>query len=319
MKILLYSGEMNKQYILIPICNNFVFYKNGFFSNYHIHPVYHLVFVLNGQGCLISDTGKYLLKEKDIFIVNPNKKHIYTSDHPLGMNHFTVNFYLIEARQDRLSRDSFLWENDIDLEKTNMLAETVKLENVFSIRTRDVFIEYHRNKWADILLLIESFCKNVDEIRNNMFYIISGAHRLDLNNFADLYSGFLTRFLDLISGDTEVYDYASMGSSSKLLNRIINCLNSSIYDSFHLSSLSEELNYSPVYLCSYFKRKTGITITQYFNRLKINKACEFLRKSDKTISEIASILNFSSSNHFSGAFKKEKKISPKHFRKNSEL
>ena len=44
---------------------------------------------------------------KDIFIVNPNEKHVYTSNYSRGMNHFTVNFYLVEAGKNVLAKDSF--------------------------------------------------------------------------------------------------------------------------------------------------------------------------------------------------------------------
>jgi AraC-like DNA-binding protein len=319
MNILLYSNEKNRPYILVPVCNNYVFIKNGFLSHYHIHPVYHLVFMLNGKGSLISDHTEYRLKEKDIFIVNPNEKHIYTSDFTGGMNHFTVNFYLIEARMDRLARDSFLWENNLQTAKIQALAETTKLDRLFSLKTQDIFLEYDRSKWADILFLIDAFCKSVDAIRNSPFHIISGRNRQDIKSFADLYSRFLTGFIDMLSGTGEDQGYPLTDRKDLLLGSIINQLNCSLYDSFSLSDLAEKLNYSPVYLCSYFRKKTGITLTQYLNKLKINKACEFLRRTDKGITEIAAIFGYSSSNHFSSSFKKEKGLSPKNYRKHSEL
>lgn len=218
-----------------------------------------------------------------------------------------------------LAKDSFIWKNGLKQDTLQTVAETAKLGTLFSLKTQGVFLEYDRSKWADILFLIDTLCKSVDEILNSPSCIISGKNKWDVEKFSDLYIRFLTGFFDLISEQEDDYRYTLTGKKEILLTSIINQLNLNLYDDFSLTSLAEKLKYSPVYLCSYFKRKTGITLTQYLNKLKINKACEFLRQTDKSITEIAAIFNYSSSNHFSSSFKKEKGMSPKDFRKHSDF
>lgn len=109
------------------------------------------------------------------------------------------------------------------------------------------------------------------------------------------------------------------GKDRILLNIIVEHLHRDISEKYILSRLSSDLNYSSVYLCSFFKKKTGLTISEYFNKLKISKSYEFLRQTDKSITEIASLLGFCSSNYFCKIFKQEKNMLPKDYRKSPEV
>lgn len=319
MKALLYSEKTNKQYILVPVCTNYVFIKSGFITYYHIHPVYHLVFVISGQGYLENDHCKVSLKQKDIFFVNPNEKHIYTSNNPEGMTHYTVNFYLLTFEDYKSLDNGIFWENTIDIHTVEALAETAKFESLFEIPTNDFLVDYNREGWGEFLIRIGSLCSLNDKITKDPYYLISKKFKANPIILSGIYSNFVISFLSAIPG----YDFkgtkAFEGKSEYLLIKIVKYINMHLLESFNLTDLAANLNYSPVYLCSYFKEKAGMTITQYLNKQRINKACEYLRNSDKTITEIAFILNFSSSNHFSNNFKKEKKISPKYFRRHTEL
>ena len=307
MKALMYSDKTKNQYILVPICTNYVFIKSGFVTYYHIHPVYHLVFVINGQGYLENDYSKVSLRQKDIFIVNPNEKHIYTSNHPEGMTHYTVNFYLLTFENYKLLDNGIFWENTIDIHTVEALAETAKLDSLFEILTNDIFVDYNKEGWGEFLTKIGSLCSSNDRITKDPYYLISNRFKANPIILSGIYSNFIFSFLSAISGFDFKGTKAIEGKSEYLLIKIVKYINMHLHDSFNLTDLAANLNYSSVYLCSYFKKKAGMTITQYLNKQRINKACEYLRKSDKTITEIALILNFSSSNHFSNSFKKEKK------------
>jgi len=319
MKILLYSEKTCKQYILIPICNNFVLIRKGFVSYDHVHPVYHLVFVLKGMGQLFSTCANYPLREKDIFIINPNEKHVYKSDYDGGMTHFTTNFYLLTLENYKILEAKGVWDNGFDKEEVEALAESERLENIFELNVNDVFFEYEKILWSDIIHHIDTFCGVVDKTLKSNLTLVSMEVNQNPLAFYDHYTKFVADiFYSLLNPNIGSRD-SFHPNEDILLGKILHYLNDTLYDEFRLSELAASINYSPVYLCSYFKNKTGITITQYLNKLKLSKASELLRGSEKTITEIASVLNYSSPNHFSNNFKKEKGISPKDYRKYSEV
>jgi AraC-like DNA-binding protein len=70
-----------------------------------------------------------------------------------------------------------------------------------------------------------------------------------------------------------------------------------------VEDIAEKLYISRPYLSKKFKQDTGISLTQFILKEKIEEAKTLIKQSDKSISMIASYLGFSSQSHFSRVFK----------------
>jgi len=79
--------------------------------------------------------------------------------------------------------------------------------------------------------------------------------------------------------------------------------------------LSENLNYEYTHLSSVFSSVEGRTIENYFIEQRIEKAKELLVYGQMTLSEIAFELEYSSTAHLSGQFKKITGLTPSYFKK----
>lgn len=66
-----------------------------------------------------------------------------------------------------------------------------------------------------------------------------------------------------------------------------------------------------------FRKFTNSTPMEYLTRYRIEKACDLLNKTDKTISEIALDCGFSGSSYFTETFKKIIGITPKEYKANT--
>lgn len=86
-------------------------------------------------------------------------------------------------------------------------------------------------------------------------------------------------------------------------------------------------NFSVKYLAAYFetsisnishffKKNVGVTISQYIDQIKLDKAKELLENSDSKISEIAQILRYNNSTVFIEMFKKYEGVTPGGYREN---
>ncbi len=82
-----------------------------------------------------------------------------------------------------------------------------------------------------------------------------------------------------------------------------------------LQTIANQVGYSSNHLNVIFKESTSYTILEYFNQLKIQRACSLLQFTSNSIKEIAFNLNFYDQYHFSKAFKKEMEISPREYKK----
>ena len=70
----------------------------------------------------------------------------------------------------------------------------------------------------------------------------------------------------------------------------------------------------PNYLSALFHRETGITLSNYIRKQRIEEAKNYIRYSAESISEIAAFYCFSSQSHFIKAFREETGFTPKQYR-----
>lgn len=82
-----------------------------------------------------------------------------------------------------------------------------------------------------------------------------------------------------------------------------------------LDDIAKSVHISKQYLCTVFKQETGVTITEYLNTVRINNACELLRSTKPTITEIASLCGYNSPMYFCKMFKNLVHMTPSEYRK----
>ncbi len=99
------------------------------------------------------------------------------------------------------------------------------------------------------------------------------------------------------------------------MESVINYMLQNIDTKFSLEQLSDYIKMSKYHFVRKFKETTGYSPIQYFNRLKIQKACELLDTTSLDINEISLILSFNTPYYFSEVFKKIVGYSPSKYRR----
>lgn len=90
-------------------------------------------------------------------------------------------------------------------------------------------------------------------------------------------------------------------------SHIENCKNyifAHLHDKISISEIADALHLHPNYLSTIFKKREGITISQYIIKEKINISKNMLVFSNYSYSDIASFLGFSGQSHMGTHFKK---------------
>ena len=87
-------------------------------------------------------------------------------------------------------------------------------------------------------------------------------------------------------------------------------LQSRLEDSIDLQSLAAEIGCSPYYLSRTFSATTGMTISRYVRKLRIEAAAELLLSGRFNVSEVAIEVGYQSLSHFSKAFQQVKGCLP---------
>lgn len=89
---------------------------------------------------------------------------------------------------------------------------------------------------------------------------------------------------------------------SRIAN-VIRYLHANYAEKITLDDLSTRFFVSHYYLCHEFKRYTNCTIIQYVNNLRISHAQRMFEETDKSITEISTLVGFSNVTHFNRVFR----------------
>ena len=104
--------------------------------------------------------------------------------------------------------------------------------------------------------------------------------------------------------------------NKNLYDQLIKYMNDNVYSHISLDDMSAKFHYTKSFLCKFFKEKSGITIMNFYNNLKIKEAADLLRDKSNSISQIAEKMNFTSRYHFASVFKNTVGTSPSEYIKN---
>lgn len=86
-------------------------------------------------------------------------------------------------------------------------------------------------------------------------------------------------------------------------------------ENMSLTLLAEQMNMNPTYISQLFKKELGIGYHSYLNQMRVEKAREYLKKTDEPITSVAEKVGFSDYRVFTKVFKSIEGETPSQFRK----
>jgi AraC-like DNA-binding protein len=116
---------------------------------------------------------------------------------------------------------------------------------------------------------------------------------------------------------TFIYNnYDTKGKSQQVdaIDQAINFLREKTDQVLTLEEIASAVNLSVAHFSYLFKNKTGFSPIEYFNHLKVQKACQYLLFTDLRIKEIALELGIADQYYFSRLFSKVMGLSPNEYR-----
>lgn len=125
---------------------------------------------------------------------------------------------------------------------------------------------------------------------------------------------------------TMVYDYTEkmekinkQNKYSRHITKAIKYISDHLGEGISVDDVADSLKLNKSYLCSLFKKETGITIGSYIEHKKNELAMEYLSNSDMSYLDISNTLGYTSYSYFIQRFKKTNGLTPSEFRRKSLL
>lgn len=104
------------------------------------------------------------------------------------------------------------------------------------------------------------------------------------------------------------------GATRQLVRQAMAYIHTHFTETLSREDIAEKIGISPDYLTDCFRQELGITPITYIRRYRVRQACELLRNTNQSITEIALNVGFSESAHFSHTFLREIGVTPRAYR-----
>ncbi|WP_058301106.1 AraC family transcriptional regulator [Gorillibacterium timonense] len=117
------------------------------------------------------------------------------------------------------------------------------------------------------------------------------------------------QFISVLKREKETLQY------SHIVNLSVSFIREHIFQELTLDILSRHAGVHPSYLSCRFKKETGMPLTEFINRRKIEESKPILIYSNQSISEIALLFRFCNQGYYTQLFKKYTGKTPKQFRR----
>lgn len=99
------------------------------------------------------------------------------------------------------------------------------------------------------------------------------------------------------------------------IEQTVEFMKSNLHRSLTIEELAKEAGLSSSHFAALFKRKTGYPPLEYFNHIKVQKACQFLHFTNLKIKDIANEIGIDDPYYFSRFFTNIMGVSPLNYRK----
>lgn len=102
---------------------------------------------------------------------------------------------------------------------------------------------------------------------------------------------------------------------SAVSKAIIEYMDREYMNDVSLQAIADSVGFNKNYMCSVFKRDSGLTIGECLNMIRIHKAAELISYSDMNLAQVSASTGFPNLSHFNRIFKKVAGIPPGQYRR----
>lgn len=269
----------------------------------HVHETIELHFNLEGQRLMFVDRETYSLSPHSAIVVNHNLIHRTSTAPGFPPDHHNFILQLDRSRFDQILRVAGLRSFDDFGERFNGVAT------------------FDDSEWQLILSVISEFKAMCEEDKMGAAVSMEDAHAFLYLQALELASIFAKARRRLLQAELEANQKAVPETVVKTgvhqkVHEVALYLQTHIHESVSLEELAQRFFMSRSYLTRSFRNVTGFSVVEYMTYIRIQKAQQLLRESDRAITEIADLCGFGNITYFEKVFKEATGQTPVQYRKN---
>ena len=257
------------------------FFSQNSYENEPIRRIeYEILYLEKGTGSLFMGDSEFTIRQGDYIFINSFEEHYFKYDSSAGVFRCYRILFDISAlgAPDDPCRLAF---EEIRLCRFLKMPEELgrRFENTVSLS---------KDSWGREVIL-----------RSVLFDMISYAFE----------SGQYERFSQIISTEKR---------SLSAIDNALRYIRDNYSENINLGVILQLTNYSKSHFIRLFKETTGLNVSDYINKYRIEKACLDLIYTRNNITQIATASGFNNIQYFSRKFKEYMKCTPKQYQKKCE-
>lgn len=268
----------------------------------HVHETIELHFILEGQRLMFVDRETYRLSPHSAIVVNHNLIHKTSTAPGFPPDHHNFILQLDRSRFDALLNAAGLKGFDDFGDRFNGVAS------------------FDDSEWRLVLSVISEFKAMCTEDKNGGTVSMEDAHAflyLQALELASIFAKARRRLLhaELEANQKVVPETVVKTGVHQKVHEVALYLQTHIHESVSLEELAQRFFMSRSYLTRSFRNVTGFSVVEYMTYIRIQKAQQLLRESDRSITEIADLCGFGNITYFEKVFKTTTGHTPVQYRK----
>ena len=253
--------------------------------DYHFHPEYEIVCVLNGSGTRHVGNNFSRYENGDLVFLGPNLPHA-----GFGLNAHGLHEEIVIQIKEDVFNQSILTRPEMFAIRA--LLERVKHGVCFSGETKDCVTRKLRR-----LLKLSQFEKYME--------LLSILHIMATS----------TEYV-LLNEDLKIS--SSIAKNNLRLQNIFNYVEEHFSEEIEIKKVASIANLSVPAFCNYFRKIMNTTFTDFVNQYRIQRACSLLQE-ERTIYETCFECGFNNVAYFNKVFKQITFKTPSEFKKEKLL
>jgi AraC family L-rhamnose operon transcriptional activator RhaR/AraC family L-rhamnose operon regulatory protein RhaS len=264
-------------------CGPHHFVEPGF--ELHTHEFVEMVVVLGGRGVHLTGYGDYEIGAGDIFVIHRDIAHGFAESRGMDI----VNFMLTQSFLDDTGR----W-----------LRQLPGYHSLFVLEPAYRYRQKIRNRLRLSAAELKPVARLVESISEELANERPAYRAMVTAHWQMLFAHLCRVFSNVADGDTP---FSPLADTIAFMER-------HYPEKLSLRDLARRACLSPNHFIRMFRLHYGMTPGKYLSELRIERAKELLRGTERSVTDIAFSCGFSDSNYFARAFREAESLTPRAYR-----
>jgi AraC-like DNA-binding protein/mannose-6-phosphate isomerase-like protein (cupin superfamily) len=250
---------------------------------WHFHPEFELLYVIDGTGTSFVADSIEEFSSGDLALIGSNLPHFWRSDDKYlnSEGKLKIKYIVIQFPHDFLKDEVSKYpEYHLIGELLDNASQGIRFSPIFALQISKMILKVAKTSGFERIISLQQLLQVLAKTKE--FKLLAGnLYQNENHNFTNL-----------------------------RLTKVMQFLNTNYQRKIELGKIAAIANLHPAAFCRFFKEKSGKSLSEYVNDLRIGYACRLIIDGKLSISQISYESGFNNLSNFNRTFKKHTGFTP---------